>query len=134
MKLDFTNDTVFSFEGPNLCMLGNVSDFRKLSESVLLLTDPTQDNAIELLQLDFVQFEGVQRVIFSSKKNARLLGFLSNNQDIHFELDSRYWERLFKYFVIMSWSKKTYYLNSYESYLEDLDLEQQCNFICSSEF
>jgi hypothetical protein len=27
LKVDFTNEVVFSFEGPNLCLLGNEDDF-----------------------------------------------------------------------------------------------------------
>jgi len=135
MKIDFTNEMVFSFEGPNLCLLGNENDFRKLAESILDLTDATRSCSIDLLKLDFVEVEGIKKnILFSSNKGAKLLGKLNSNGELIFELDTRYWERLFKYFILMSWYKRTYYLNADENCLDDLDLEQECNFICSSGF
>ena len=135
MKVEFTHETVFSFEGPNLCLLGNEIDFRKLSEAILDLTDVTKPHVIELMGLNFIQNIGEEmRIIFSSKKNSNQLGTFKNHKELIFELDATCWERLFKYFVLMSWNKRTYYLNAYEDCLSDLNLEQECNFICSSEF
>src|SRR5688572_14981876 len=135
MKVAFTNETVFSFGGPNLCFLGNELDFRSLAESIVDLTDGSKSRLIELINLNFIEIEGEQkRIIFSSKLNANKLGTYDNNGALLFELDPRYWERLFKYFVLMSWYKRTYYLNIDENCLDDLDLIQEYNFICSSAF
>lgn len=135
MKVDFTHEMIFSFEGPNLCLLGNENDFRKLAESLVDLTDVSQTCTVDLLSLDFIQNEGEEKnIFFSSKKGANKLGFFSGESELVFELDPKYWERLFKYFVLMSWYKRTYYLNTNEDCLIDLNLEQDCNFICSSEF
>lgn len=135
MKIDFTNEMVFSFEGPNLCLLGNELDFKKFAESIVDLTNTLKEIDIEILKLDFVNINGEEKdIIFSSKKDGNKLGVFNDRSQLVFELDWRYWERLFKYFVLMSWDKKTYYLNSNENCLDDFELEQKCNFICSSEF
>ena len=135
LKVDFTNDRVFGFDGPNLCLLGNESDFRKLAESLLELMDGNKPGRIDIAKLDFAKIEGEEkRILFLSKNGANSLGIINSAGDLIFELDSRVWERLFPYFVLMSWDKKTYYLNEYENGLNDLGLEQECNFICSSEF
>lgn len=134
MKLDFTNKMAFGFTAPNFCLLGNEEDFKKLAESVLDLTIPDVVNNVQLLNLEFIINVGENKeVIFSSVNNSKLFGVLRGN-DLIFELDSRYWERIFKFFVMMSWDKRTYYLNSYEDCLRDFPLEQECHFICSSEF
>ena len=134
LKIDFTNEIVFSFNGPNLCMLGNENDFLQLAKVVSELTGANGVN-IELKKQHFVKYTGDNKeVIFTSKTGSNLLGTFDNNGRLLFELDPRYWERLFKYFVLMSWNKSTYYLNEYESCLNDLKLIQECNFICSSEF
>jgi hypothetical protein len=134
LQIDFTNETVFSFEGPNLCLLGSEEDFLKLAKSISDLTG-TNGITIELLKLDFATKVGEDKnIIFASKSGSKLLGVFDNSDNLLFELDYRYWERLFKYFILMSWRKSTYYLNEYENCLSDLKLEQECNFICSSEF
>ena len=134
MKIDFTYEMVFSFGGPNLCVLGNEDDFKNLAKLILDLTTPGSTLDVELLKSGLFESVGTYKdVIFSSKPGAISLGKLKDEKLI-FELDSRNWERLFKFFVLMSWDKRTYYLNAYEDYLEDLNLEQECNFICSSEF
>ena len=135
MKCDFTNETVFSFEGPNLCLLGDEKDFRKLSESILELTDISKTYSIQLTGLDFIENVGIEKnIFFESKENSMEFGVLNEKKDLLFKLDHRVWERLFRYFVLMSWYKRTYYLNSYESYLQYFSLEQECNFICSSSY
>jgi hypothetical protein len=135
MKVIFTHEMIFSFEGPNLCLLGNESDFRKLAESIVEFTDVSQSCTVDLLSLDFIQYEGEEKsIFFSSKKEANKLGFFASESELVFELDPKYWERLFRYFVLMSWYKRTYYLNAIEDCLFDLNLEQDCNFICSSGF
>src|ERR1700733_5732673 len=104
MIADLTNEMVFSFNGPNLSMLGNMSDFRMLSESILELTDPFKEFIVELNKLKFILSEGLSIPIkFSSKKGAKNYAVFDNKSSLIFELDSRYWERIFKYFVLMSW-------------------------------
>lgn len=133
LKVDFTNDMVFSFEGPSLCLLGNENDFLLLAKSISDLTGAS-GIIIDLLKLDFVTNTGDEkRVFFKSKSGSKLLGVFDHDELV-FELDPHYWERIFKYFILMSWKKSTYYLNEYENCLSDLELEQECNFICSSEF
>jgi hypothetical protein len=134
LKVDFTNETVFSFEGPNLCLLGNEDDFLQLSKAISDLTG-ISGVTIDLLKLNFVTKVGEDKeIFFASKSGSKLLGVFNDNERLLFELDPHYWERLFKYFILMSWGKKTYYLNEYENCLSDLELKQECNFICSSEF
>ncbi|KYP13826.1 hypothetical protein [Flavihumibacter sp. CACIAM 22H1] len=134
LKVDFTNEMVFSFDGPNLCLLGNENDFLQLAKSISDLTGASGIN-IELLKLQFVTNTGDDKeIFFKSKSGSKLLGVFDKENKLVFELDPRYWERIFKYFILMSWKKSTYYLNEYESCLRDLELEQECNFICSSEF
>ena len=134
LKVDFTNETVFSFEGPNLCLLGNEDDFLQLSKAISDLTG-VSGVTIDLLKLNFVTKVGEDKeIFFASKSGSKLLGVFDDNERLLFELDPHYWERLFKYFILMSWGKKTYYLNEYENCLSDLELKQECNFICSSEF
>lgn len=133
MIISLTNEVVFSFGGPNLCLLGSEDDFRMLAVSIADLTIPNASYRLELGVLEFAKREGENRkIFFSSKPNAISLGKFNEVQDLIFELDPRYWERIFKYFVFMSWAKNTYYLNAYEDCLSDFDLEQECNFICSS--
>ncbi|GEM_PF-1916765 len=135
MKIDFTKETVFSFEGPNLCLLGNEADFLSLAKSIADLTAIEMEASIRLGDLDFVRNEGDNiQILFTSKVGSKKLGVFTEDKKLVFELDARYWERIFKYFIFMSWQKCTYYLNSYEEAFRDLDLEQECNFICSSEF
>ena len=135
MIVELTKEIVFGFGGPNLCLLGNEQDFKKLAESISDLTAPGESHNIELAKLDFVKRKGESnKIIFSSKKDSNFLGVFNLQGDLVFELDSRYWERVFKFFVFMSWDKRTYYLNIIEDCLADFDLEQECNFICSSEF
>lgn len=135
LKVHFTNKRVFSFDGPNLCLLGNEDDFLKLAKSIIDLTALGVSKAITVLSLDFVIKDGEDKeIIFSSRSGSKLLGTFDEEGRLLFELDPRYWERLFKYFILMSWSKSTYFLNEYENCLNDLELEQECNFICSSEF
>lgn len=134
LKVDFTNEVVFSFEGPNLCLLGSKDDFLQLSKTISDLTG-ANGITIDLLKMNFVSKVGEDKeILFASKKGSNLLGVFDDKDRLLFELDARYWERLFKYFVLMSWGKKTYYLNVYENCLSDLELRQDCNFICSSEF
>ena len=136
LKIDYTKETVFGFEGPNLCLLGNENDFQKIGKAILNLTDPYESHSIEITDLDFIEIAGEHiRLVFASKKGAGTLGKVSNNGDtLIFELDDRYWERIFVFFALMSWDKKTYYLNSFEDALKDLPLVQEVHFICSSEF
>jgi hypothetical protein len=134
LKVDFTNETVFSFEGPNLCLLGNENDFLQLAKSISDLTG-ANGITIDLLKLNFVTKAGEDKeILFASKSGSKLLGVFDDSERLLFELDPHYWERLFKYFIFMSWGKKTYYLNEYENGLNDLGLKQECNFICSSGF
>lgn len=136
MKLEFTQEMVFSFEGPNLCLLGNEDDFKKLGKAIINLTTPEASNSVEITALDFIEITGNKiKVIFASKPGAEILGnIVDNGKLLLFELDSRYWERIFVFIALMSWDKKTYYLNSFEDALRDLPLDQECHFICSSEF
>ncbi|MBS1531523.1 MAG: hypothetical protein JSU01_14540 [Bacteroidetes bacterium] len=134
MEVEYTMDMAFGFEGPNLCFLGTEDDFKKLAVITLDLTNTLAEIEINLSQFDFLKHSTLKKeVILSSKTGGNSLAKLKRDQ-ILFELDHRYWERLFKYFVLMSWDQKTYYLNSYENCLDDFDLDQDCNFICSSEF
>jgi hypothetical protein len=134
MKSDFSNEMVFGFTPPNFCLLGNEDDFKKLAESILDLTSPDKERNVLLSDLNFINNVGeVKTIIFSSRNGADSLGVFRGDE-LLFELDARYWERLFKFFVMMSWDKKTYYFNSYEDCLRDLPLNQDCHFICSSEF
>lgn len=134
MIIDFTYDEIFGFKGPNLCLLGNETDFENLTKGVLNLTNYLSNEKLDLKTLQDVVFNGNQiDVLFFANNQANCLGRIENNKVI-FELDSRYWERLFIYFTMLSWEKGTYYLNSYEECLLDLNLNQEFNFICSSEF
>lgn len=133
MQLDFTFDTVFSFPGPNLTLLGNKSDFRQLAQAVADLTSQTQPHQFELNALPFVTATPGAKVLFASKPQANKLAIIEGRV-LLFELDARYWERLFKFFVLLSWDIGTYYLNSDDPALSDLDLHQQCHFICSSDY
>lgn len=135
MKVDFTEETVFSFDGPNLCLLGNEADFLNLAKSISDLTAIGMEASISLADFNFMRNEGNKnKILFASKEGSKKLGVFTEDKTLLFQLDARYWERIFKYFIFMSWQKCTYYLNSYEDALRDLDLEQECNFICSSEF
>lgn len=135
MKIDFTNEMVFSFPGPTLCLLGNEQDFQRLAQAIVILTNRLQETSFELHALDFMENEGEdKRIIFSSKADARQLAILNENEDLIFELSHNVWERLFKFFVLMSWNKSTYYLNAEENHLDDLRLKQDVNFVCSSSF
>lgn len=135
MKVDYTQEMIFSFNGPNLCMLGEASDFIALGKVVLELTDSNVSKEITITTQSFVETVGDPcAVIFSSKKNADAWGIILPNNVILFELDPRKWERIFQFFALLSWDKTTYYLNNYEAGLADLELRQDCNFICSSEF
>lgn len=134
LKIDFTNEMVFSFEGPNLCMLGTPENFKTLAKIILELTDTRTNKEIDITKLDFVEVSGNSKVIFSSKKGAHSWGMLSTNNSILCELDPRIWERIFQFSALLSWDKLTYYLNKNESGLNDFDLTQDCNIIWSSEF
>lgn len=134
MRVDFTQEMVFGFSGPNLSLLGNEGDFKKMAQVIIDLTVPNP-NSIEITSLDFVQNTGdIIKVLFRSQPNGEKFGIFSESHVLVFELDDRYWERIFKFFVLMSWDKKTYYLNSFEDCLRDLPLDQECHLICSSEF
>lgn len=136
LKLDFTKDIIFGFDGPNLCLLGNENDFAKMAKSILGLTMPNVTNQFVLNAFDFIEIAGDSiKVIFISKPGGDSFGIIDKKESsVIFELDSRIWERIFKFFILMSWEKKTYYLNSFEDCLRDFSLNQECHFICSSEF
>jgi hypothetical protein len=135
LKINFTTTRVFGFDGPNLCLLGNEEDFLKLAKGIRDLTALGLTKSIDILDFDFITKDGEDKdILFLSKDGSKSLGVFDNVGKLLFELDPRYWERIFKYFVFMSWAKSTYYLNAYENCLDDLELEQECNFICSSEF
>ncbi|WP_276482779.1 hypothetical protein [Paraflavitalea pollutisoli] len=133
MQLNFTFDTVMDSLGPNLTLLGSKDDFRQLAQVVTDLTDAGRPHHFELNNLPFVDPTPGARVVFASKPNANKLGIIEGRV-LLFELDARYWERLFKFFVFMSWDRRTYHLNSDDASLADLELHQQCHFICSSEY
>jgi hypothetical protein len=133
LNIDYTNESVFGFDGYSLCFLGNEEDFLNLSNAII---DLTGENGItlSLKELNFVNMNNQTIGInFISRKDSKNFGCFKNDLLI-FELDFQIWNRIFKYFVIMSRKKTTYYLNEYENCLVDLNLEQEFNFICSSEF
>ena len=135
LKVDFTNETVYSFEGPNLCMLGKPEDFKALGKIILALTDINANKEIDITERDFIEMAGNNcKVLFSSKEGANSWGILKTNNIILFELDYRIWERIFQFTALLSWDKLTYYLNKYEAGINDFDLIQDCNIIWSSEF
>jgi hypothetical protein len=135
MKIDYTNEMVFGFDGPNLCLLGTEKDFLQLAQTIVDLTSYQSNTEIEITKLNFIEVSGDPiTLLFSSKRNSDKFGVFNESSILRFELDSKYWERIFKYFVFMSWEKRTYYLNSFEDALRDLPLEQECHLICSSEF
>jgi hypothetical protein len=135
LKIHYTNEMVFGFDGPNLCLLGTEDDYLKLAKSIVDLTGVDESKPINLLELDFTFKDGEDKqIFFSSKIGGKSLGVFEPSGNLIFQLDRRYWDRLFKYFILMSWSKATYYLNHYENCLNDLGLEQECNFICISKF
>ncbi|NOT92005.1 hypothetical protein [Ferruginibacter sp.] len=135
LKIDFTNEMIFSFEGPNLCLLGKPENFKSLGKIILELTDTQTEKAIDITEQIFIEVVGNQcKVIFSSKKGANFWGTLEKNNIVLFELDHRIWERIFQFSALLSWDMLTYYLNNYESGLDDLNLKQDCNIIWSSEF
>jgi len=134
MKVDLAYEVVFGFEGPSLCLLGNESDFKSLAQGILSLTDSMSADVLNLKTLpDFKFEENNIEVCFVAKTKSKCLGKITK-EGVVIELDPRYWERLFMYFTMMSWDQQTHYLNSYESGLNDLNLDQEINFICSSEF
>lgn len=133
MLIEFTNETIFSFEGPNLCFLGNIEDFKQLGLAIIELTSTNETFEIIISELPFVKLKGDKQVVFRAKLKAEGLGIFEDG-DIVFDLDTKYWERLFRFFALMSWDTRTYYLNADDSSMLDLDLEQQVNFICSSEY
>lgn len=134
MIVDLTYEEVFGFHGPSLCLLGNESDFKSLAQGILSLTDPMSANVLNLKTLpDFKFNDNRIDIHFVAKTKSKCLGKITKEGAV-IELDPRYWERLFLYFTMMSWDQQTHYLNSYESCLNDLDLDQEINFICSSEF
>lgn len=136
IKIDFTYEMVFSFEGPNLCLLGNEEDFKKLGKAIVDLTVPDTSNSIDITDLDFAEITGAKvKIIFASKQSADTFGkIVDDGRLLLFELDNRYWERILNLFAFMSWDKRTYYLNSFEDCLKDLPLDQEVHLICSSEF
>ena len=135
MKIDFTKEIVYSFKGPNLCLLGNTDEFRILSKLILELTDTRIEKQIDITKLEFAELVSETCVVlFASKKGARNLGVIHSDNIILLELDHRYWERIFQFSALLSWDKLTYYLNYYEDGLRDLNLEQDCNLIFSSEW
>ena len=134
MLIELTNDTAFGFAGPNLRFLGSTDDFRMLATAILDLTDYTKAKSVVISNLPFVSFKTENSsVIFRSTKDVDKLAFFEGN-DIVFVLDPKYWDRLFRFFVLMSWEMRTHYLNYDESELSDLGLSQEINFICSSEY
>jgi hypothetical protein len=134
LKIDFTNETVFSFSPPSLCFLGPKKHFELLAKAIVDLTG-IEGLEIEITTLNFVKIVGENRkVIFKREKGANKLCFLDGDGNLRFTLDKVCWDRIFRYFILMSWDKRTYYLNSNEDCLNDIELEQECNFICSSEF
>lgn len=135
LKVDYTDEMVFGFEPPNLCLLGNPDNFQRLGKIILELTDIHTDKEIDLTEQDFIEITGKGcKVFFSSKKMANSWGVLKSDNIILFELDYRIWERIFQFSALLSWGKLTYYLNKNEAGLNDLDLNQDCNIIWSSEF
>lgn len=134
LKIDFTDKSIFGFDPPNLCLLGSKEDFYHLSKLIIQVTG-IENYEIDITKLPFVESkDGTARVLFRNIKEARSLGKIDADGDILFEMDEKFWDRLFRFFVLMSWDKSTYYLNSYEDILVDLNLIQDLNIICSSEY
>ncbi len=135
MKVDFTNEMVFGFPGPTLCLLGNEHDFQRFAQAVVILTNRLQETSFKLLDLNFIENVGEHKsIILSSKADGNHLAVLNKNEELIFELSPTIWERLLKFFVLMSWNKSTYYLNVNENHLDGLELRQDVNFVCSSSF
>lgn len=135
MKMEFTNKMIFGFDGPNLSLLGSKDDFKELAKTILDITTPGFEICIEMNSLDFIEVtDDSVKVYFISNAGGDKFGVFKDNKNLVFELDDRYWERIFKYFILMSWNKSTFYLNSFEDCLRDLPLDQECHLICSSEF
>ena len=133
MLIEFTEETIFSFEGPNLCFLGNMENFKHLGLAIVDLTSINESFEIIVSELPFVKTKGNKQIIFKSKLQTKRMGMVEN-ESVVFELDPKYWNRLFRFFALLSWDMRTYYLNNDDSSLLDLDLEQEVNFICSSEY
>lgn len=134
MLIQLSREAQFSFDGPNLCFLGTPEDFKLLAMATIDLTDHTADRYIIISDLPFVRFEGAKtNVIFNSKKGENRMAFFDGG-DVVFSLDAKYWDRLFRFFVLMSWEMRTHYLNFNERELDDLHLSQEINFICASEY
>jgi hypothetical protein len=133
LKINFTNEMIYGFEGPNLCMLGEPENFKTLGKIILELTDMHLDQEIDITEQNFIEITGNKcKVLFASKKAANSWGVLKTDNFILFELDYRIWERIFQFSALLSWDKQTYYLNKYEAGLNDLVLIQDCNIIWSS--
>jgi hypothetical protein len=133
MKIDFTYETIFGFEGPNLSLLGNENDFLLFAKAIVDLTG-IEGREIEINALQFVKSENLNnRIFFKRITGSNKLGYIDNNGNLRFELDKVYWDRIFRYLILMSWEQSTYYLNA-EDCFNDFQLEQECNFICSSEY
>ena len=134
LQINFTNQMIFSFAPPNISLLGTETDFDLLAKLIIDLTN-FEGKEMEITSLDFVQNinENV-KVIFRNEKNANQLACFDNLGNLRFTLDESYWDRLFRFFILLSWKKSTFYLNQNEEALSDLSLHQECNFICSSEF
>jgi hypothetical protein len=64
MKVDFTKETVFSFDGPNLCLLGNKADFLNLAKSISDLTAIGMEASISLADFNFMRNEGGKKPNF----------------------------------------------------------------------
>jgi hypothetical protein len=105
-KMDLTFEMLFGFDGPNLCLLGNEDDFQKLAKAISDFTALTTIEPLNIRTLGFVENVGLdKKIIFSAEKGQRLLGVFDHNKNILFKLDPKVWERIFKYFVFMSWRK-----------------------------
>jgi hypothetical protein len=88
LKVDYTDEMVFSFEGPNLCLLGNEMDFKTLAEVILPLTSKDETNII-VNSLSFVETTNNQNsVIFENIIGGEKYGHIINNgEKVLFSLD-----------------------------------------------
>jgi hypothetical protein len=98
MLIEFNQETVFNFEGPNLCFLGNTEDFKHLGLAIADLTSLNEASEIVISDLPFIRVNGGERVIFKSKSQAKQAGFIENDS-IVFELGPKYWDRLFRFLL-----------------------------------
>lgn len=128
MKVEYTQERIYSFEGDNLLFAGGKKDFGELSEVFYKLMRGYPDEIYLNRILPAIIPPNI-KIVLKYSPNGNLFAKIQGQDEILFTLDAMVWARLFVLSIILSREGGDYYLITGENELSEYDLDQDCNVI-----